>query len=88
MRVLAFLLGLVLLLPGACSLGYMALIIPNEFKSTYNDPYLPFAAMLWAFSFLVSFGGVLLIRYAWRISRDDGPRTGGQRTGDLPAKPD
>jgi hypothetical protein len=87
MRVVLFLFGLVLLLPGACSLTYMALILPNEFKSTYNDPYLSLAEMLWAFCFLVSFGGVLLIRYAWRISRDDGPRIGG-RTGDPPAKRD
>ena len=82
LRALAFLLGLVLLLPGGCSIVYMALIIPGEFKSTYHDLYLPIAELVWAFSFLVSFGGILLIRNALRVERDEGPRTG-----DPPAKP-
>ena len=36
-------LGLVLLLPGGCSIGYMALILPSEFKGAYHDPYLSIA---------------------------------------------
>ena len=83
MQILAFLLGLVLLLPGGCSIGYMALILPSEFKGAYHDPYLSIAEWVWAFSFLVSFGGILLIRNALRVERDDRPRTG-----DPPAKPE
>jgi hypothetical protein len=86
MRVVVFLFGLVLLLPGACSLGYMVLVLPSEFKSTYNDPYLSLAELLWAVCFLISFGGVLMIRYAWRDVR--GERRGGPRSGDPPTKRD
>ena len=82
LRSFAFLFGLVLLFPGGCSISYMAFIIPSEFKSTYNDPYLSIAEWVWALSFLVSFGGILLIRYALRVERDERPRTG-----DPPTKP-
>jgi hypothetical protein len=83
LRIFAFLFGVVLLLPSGCSIGYMVLIIPNEFKSTYHDPYLSIAEGVWAFSFLVSFGGILLIRNALRVERDERPRSG-----DPPAKPE
>jgi len=86
LRVLALLCGLVLLLPGACSLGYMVLTLPSEFKNTHNDPYFSLAVWLWAFCFLISFGGVLMIRYAWRDARGERPR--GRRSGDPPAKRD
>ncbi len=82
LRNLAFIVGLVLLLPGGCSIGFIALTITSKLKSTYDDPYLSLAEWVWAFSFFISFGGFLLIRNVLRNERDEQ-----RRTGDPPAKP-
>jgi hypothetical protein len=66
LRVLAFLFGLILLLPGACSLGFMVFFVPDAFNHPSNAGDLAPLALLWAFCFLVSFGGVVLIRNAIR----------------------
>ena len=59
MRVLALLIGVILLLPGACSLGF---IVMSLGESGSQGP-LP---LLWLICFAVSFGGVMLIRNALR----------------------
>ena len=56
MRVLAFIFGVILLMPGACSIVFIGLSI----GSSSLGP-LPF---LWLICFGISFGGFLLIRYA------------------------
>jgi hypothetical protein len=67
MRVLAFLVGIILLLPGACSLGFMALFIGSGGGGDVA-PY----TLLWLVCFAISFGGVMLIRSALR-RREPGP---------------
>jgi hypothetical protein len=58
-RVLAFLIGVILLLPGACALGFMALSIGDRMS-------LGPIPLLWLVCFLISAGGVALIRSALR----------------------
>ena len=64
MRVLFLLIGVILLLPGACSLGFMVMSMG---ESGSQGP-LP---LLWLICFAISFGGVMLIRKA--LSRRDPP---------------
>ena len=59
MRVLFLLIGVILLLPGACSLGFMVMSMG---ESGSQGP-LP---LLWLICFAISFGGVMLIRNALR----------------------
>jgi len=56
MRLLAFIFGIVLLLPGACSLVFMSL--------STGGSSLGALPLLWLVCFGVSFGGFLMIRYA------------------------
>ena len=60
MRVLAVIVGVILLLPGACSLGFMALM--------FRDSSAGGLAPLWSVSLLVSAGGVAMIIWAVRSS--------------------
>jgi hypothetical protein len=60
MRVLAFLFGVILLLPGLCSLGFMA--IYHDPSDLASSPIV----LLWLVCFGVSFGGIMMIRYALR----------------------
>ena len=64
-RALALLFGIILLLPGVCSLGFMAAFIPELGRPGLTNDLGPFA-LLWVFCFAVSFGGVLIIRNAMR----------------------
>ena len=57
-RILAFILGVILLLPGACSLGFMI--------ATFGDSNLGSLPELWLVCILVSLGGVVLIVNALR----------------------
>jgi hypothetical protein len=72
LRVLALLFGVVLLLPGVCSLGFMAMFIPDAVSRSGASGELAPLAALWAACFAISFGGFLLIRNAVR-----GPAKGG-----------
>jgi hypothetical protein len=61
--------GIVLLLPGLCSLYFVtsfAITEPhNLFK--FSDPGVPRAIwILWGICFLVAIGGTLLLRLGWR----------------------
>jgi len=62
MRILGFLVGAILLLPGLCSLGFMAVSFP--FKGDVGP-----LGLLWLVCFAISFGGIIMIRNALR-----GPR--------------
>jgi len=71
MRVIGFLFGLILLFPGACALGYMALgvtLSPDLKASDWLSPvlWIIIAVALggWGICFLVSYGGVRMMRYA------------------------
>ena len=61
MRVLGFIVGMILLLPGACSLGFMVVMLRDSSASGL--------APLWLVCFLISAGGVAMIVGAVR-----GPR--------------
>jgi hypothetical protein len=69
MRVLAVLFGIILLLPGLCSLGFMAILLPAGASGGNASVYGMFG-LLWIVCFAISFGGILMIRAGIR-----GPRT-------------
>src|SRR5262245_4804301 len=63
--------GILLLLPGVCSLvfvGGMALTGPSQLFN-FNDPYLGALWTLWIVCFVVAIAGILLLRAAIRHSR-------------------
>ncbi|HXT07061.1 MAG TPA: hypothetical protein VN715_09015 [Roseiarcus sp.] len=68
MRVLAFIFGVILLLPGACSLGFMAILLGSGSLGDIGP--LP---LLWLICFAISFGGIMMIRSAIRGSRPRDP---------------
>ena len=70
LRVLAFIFGVILLLPGACSLGFMAIFLGSGSLGDLGP--LP---LLWPVCFAISFGGVMMIRRAIPGSWPRDPRT-------------
>ncbi|MDE3177674.1 MAG: hypothetical protein KGM15_16355 [Pseudomonadota bacterium] len=68
LRALGLLVGALLLLPGACSLGFMVFFIGAALQSPSGSGAgdLGPLTLLWMFCFLVSFGGVAMIRAALR----------------------
>jgi hypothetical protein len=66
-RAIAILFGLLLLLPGACALGFMGLsltMLPSLGSGEWRDigqMALP-ALLLWGVCFAISWGGFLIIR--------------------------
>jgi hypothetical protein len=58
LRVLAFIFGVILLMPGACSIVFIGLSV--------GDSSLGPLPLLWLVCFGISFGGFLLIRYAFQ----------------------
>jgi len=58
--------GIVLLLPGLCSLAFIVVLSGESLAGLFDDPGL---LGLWAVCFAVSAGGILLIRHAWRSPR-------------------
>jgi hypothetical protein len=72
---LMMLVGLLLLLPGLCSLlfaGTMLLSGPGDFIRQFGrgDPILQMVMVFWGFCLLVSLGGFLLVRHARRERAD------------------
>jgi hypothetical protein len=61
LRVLGVLIGLLLLLPGLCSLVFIVSLMPIRLSGPEMQPLLAFCA-LWAGTFAVGWGGVRLIR--------------------------
>jgi hypothetical protein len=68
LRALAIVFGVILLLPGACSLGFMALMLGQP-----NGGDAGGLALLWLICFAISFGGVMMIRSAIRGPRRRDP---------------
>ena len=69
MRVLAVIFGVILLLPGLCSLGFM---VAMQGSSGVESPII----LLWLICFAVSFGGILMIRNGLRGRRPPAPPNG------------
>ena len=69
MRALAVIFGIILLLPGLCSLGFMALFIPEAFRSGGAGEN-SLLLVLWLVCFAISYGGILMIRYGALGGRD------------------
>jgi hypothetical protein len=70
-RAITIVFGLLLLLPGACALGFMGLgvsMLPTVGSSEWNDvwPMAGLGLVLWSVCFAISFGGIMLIRRALR----------------------
>ena len=59
-RIIFAILGIILLLPGLCSAGFVVL---SGFDSNMFDPMI---ILLWLVTFLIAWGGYVLIRKAWR----------------------
>jgi hypothetical protein len=59
--------GIVLLLPGVCSLAAIVILIGIDPNSVFQEGALVAA---WIISFIVGVGGVLLIRHAIRRNRN------------------
>ena len=76
LRVLGAIVGVILLLPGVCSLRFMAVLVPDTLKRPSHVSDLGALEALWLFCFAISFGGILMIRAALRRSGPTPPRTG------------
>ena len=61
LRILLTVVGIALLLPGVCSAGFMAMMLPDMNGS---DAF-PLLA-LWFTGFAVAAGGFFLLRWTWR----------------------
>ncbi len=77
MRAVAFLFGLILLLPGACALGFLVMgvsALPSLGSSEWRDSaiwgMIAIATVGWGICFLISFGGIMLMRSALNSARD------------------
>jgi len=66
MRFLAIAFGLILLLPGLCSLGFMVVFLPGG-TGAYDAPLI----LVWLVCFAISFGGFTMIRRALNPRRKD-----------------
>jgi hypothetical protein len=64
MRVIVFLFGVILLLPGACALVSAAVFVPDMLRHPSDLGEAAPLTLLWLFCFAVSFGGILMIRRA------------------------
>lgn len=73
MRVLAVLCGVILLLPGLCSLGFIALSIPDFMRGRGDAGAAGPLLLLWLVCFAISFGGIVMIRYGVRGKRQPAP---------------
>ena len=74
MHVVLILLGILLLLPGLCTVFYAFQVIAagDLVRLVTRDPYFQLVLFVWIISLLISLGGVFLIRYALRRSRSAG----------------
>ena len=61
--------GVILLLPGICSLFFFVVLSGDLFKSGGRDPYLEPVIVLWLICFAISAGGVALILWARKRAR-------------------
>ena len=79
LRALGILIGVILLLPGACSLGFMVFFIGGALQGPGGGMSdLGPLALLWIFCFAVSLGGVAMIS-----QRDPRPEAVAARSADL-----
>jgi hypothetical protein len=66
-RMVLFLLGLILLLPGVCSLIFIWLQLPDLPKALGTNPgTVAIYVVLWAVGFAIAWGGVSMILKAFR----------------------
>ena len=80
MRVIAFLIGLVLLLPGACAFVFLlggVTALPELGSGEWRDPnvwgLIGIAASGWGVCFLISFGAIIVMRNALRSPPQPSP---------------
>ena len=64
-------LGILLLLPGVCTVYYAAQEIAagNFIRRATRDPYFEFVLIVWGICLVVALGGALLVWYAVRRGR-------------------
>jgi hypothetical protein len=68
---LMLLVGVLLLLPGLCTVVYATAMLSSEWRDTVEsfrrgDPILQMVIFVWAVCLLIALGGAFLIRYARR----------------------
>jgi len=61
--------GIILLLPGLCSLGFIAGMAPELNSKSFNDPIAQMIFTLWGICFAVSALGIVLIVVANKRAR-------------------
>lgn len=68
---LLIVIGVILLLPGLCTLVFAAQILATEdiVRLATRDPYFQPILVLWIVCLLISTGGILLLRHAGRRAR-------------------
>jgi hypothetical protein len=83
MRVVAILIGLILLLPGACAFGFLVAglsALPPLGSEEWRDGniwgLIGVATVGWGLCFLISFGGVMMIRNAIKSDPPPPAQTG------------
>lgn len=62
-------LGALLLLPGACSLFFIATLISEKPSSPFHDPYVQVFIPLWIVCLVASAGGIAIIVAVRRAAR-------------------
>jgi uncharacterized BrkB/YihY/UPF0761 family membrane protein len=72
-QIVLLIVGIILLLPGACSLFFMISLIAEKPSNPFSDPYVEIFYGLWIVSFIVSAIGVALIYAARKKARTTGP---------------
>jgi len=76
MRVVAALFGIIMLLPGLCSLGFMGVFLSGFFRGGSGGGVGGLIPLLWLVCFGISFCGILLLRFAFTGARKGGPSGG------------
>jgi hypothetical protein len=80
MKIVAFLVGVILLLPGACALSFLVMgisALPPLGSAQWRDSsvwgIIGIATVGWGFCFVISYGGIMLIR---NVFKSGPPRPG------------
>jgi hypothetical protein len=68
-QIVLLIVGIILLLPGACSLFFFVALLLENKPNTFSDPYVEVFYGFWVVSFIISAGGIALIWAARKKSR-------------------
>jgi hypothetical protein len=85
MKIVALLVGIILLLPGACALSFLVMgisALPSLGSAEWRDGdvwgMIGIATVGWGFCFLISYGGIMLIRNTFKPETPPAPPPAGE----------